>query len=162
MGGEQWMRVYQGKGEACTIKPLRGGCMYVVRVRACNAAGWGQFCAPFAFATSADVPDAPDPPKLTVAGAVGEEGGGGTMGVMPCCPLEWLALILTFTPRCLHTCAEAQLIVSGVVASWLQRRRRGVRVQGAVRVACVVRMWRLLRRIAGAGPLRRSAERQQL
>mmetsp|Transcript_36950 Transcript_36950/g.82146 ORF Transcript_36950/g.82146 Transcript_36950/m.82146 type:complete len:1201 (+) Transcript_36950:117-3719(+) len=62
--GNDWLRIFEGDAQACTINSLRAGCTYRARVRARNAAGWGQFSVPVDVATAAGVPEAPEPPNI--------------------------------------------------------------------------------------------------
>lgn len=50
----------QGRGEACTLGNLRTGCVYSVRVRACNAQGQGDYCKSVDVSTAPGVPDEPE------------------------------------------------------------------------------------------------------
>jgi len=55
-----WTTMYEGRGTACTLNALRPGCVYRVRVAACNSAGWGAAGFP---ANVAAAPTAPDTPQ---------------------------------------------------------------------------------------------------
>lgn len=68
--GNNWLKIFEGDATACTINSLRPGCMYRVRLRACNSAGWGQWSVPGDISTQADVPEVPLALQLATSGAV--------------------------------------------------------------------------------------------
>lgn len=74
----------QGSAAACTVGGLRAGCLYRVRVRARNAAGFSPHSQPADVRTADDVPEQPSAPSaaahtsetLSVTwGAPGHDGG---------------------------------------------------------------------------------------
>ncbi|GIL82863.1 hypothetical protein Vretifemale_11765 [Volvox reticuliferus] len=57
--GSSWLKIFEGEALACTINSLCPGCAYLVRVRARNSAGWGDWAVPVSLTTAPDVPDVP-------------------------------------------------------------------------------------------------------
>jgi hypothetical protein len=44
--GTDWLKVFEGTATACGVMSLRPGCVYRLRVRCANSAGWGSWCLP--------------------------------------------------------------------------------------------------------------------
>jgi hypothetical protein len=44
--GTDWLKVFEGTATACGVMSLRPGCVYRLRVRSANSAGWGSWCLP--------------------------------------------------------------------------------------------------------------------
>ncbi|GLI67326.1 hypothetical protein VaNZ11_011513, partial [Volvox africanus] len=57
--GSSWLKIFEGEALACTINSLCPGCAYMVRVRARNSAGWGDWAVPVSLTTAPDVPEVP-------------------------------------------------------------------------------------------------------
>lgn len=69
--GHDWLKIFDGDATACTINSLRPGCVYRIRVRAANSAGWSQWTMPHEITTQADVPEVPLALQLASSGPVG-------------------------------------------------------------------------------------------
>eukprot|EP00879_Flechtneria_rotunda_P003440 GHRR01003669.1.p1 GENE.GHRR01003669.1~~GHRR01003669.1.p1 ORF type:complete len:1144 (+),score=472.39 GHRR01003669.1:203-3634(+) len=65
--GNDWIIIYDSTALATTFSALQGGCQYLVRVAARNAAGQGQYCLPLQLCTAEDTPMAPAMPEANVA-----------------------------------------------------------------------------------------------
>lgn len=63
--GPDWLLIHNGQGLMATVSMLSPGCSYLVRVRACNDAGYGQFSVPAEVASSPGIPEASAAPSAT-------------------------------------------------------------------------------------------------
>lgn len=70
--GPKAVCIYEGDALACTLRVLRAGCAYRLRVRAFNKAGCGPWCPAVDFSSGTDVPDSTSEVEVLGAGSVSD------------------------------------------------------------------------------------------